>query len=93
MLQYNIEHSREKVFKIEEKENLNINTLEKKYTSDWIFDSRPPDFKNIPNGDFNISQSFFGLKVELNEKELDQSVLIISFLFLKNQLLDQKINY
>ena len=74
MLQYNIEHSREKVLKIEEKENLNINTLEKKYTSDWIFDSRPPDFKNIPNGDFNISQSFFGLKIELKEKELDQSV-------------------
>lgn len=74
MLQNNIEHSREKVLKIEEKENLKINTLEKKYTSDWIFDSRPPDFKNVPNGDFNISQSFFGLKVELKEKELDQSV-------------------
>ena len=74
MLQHNINHSREKVIKIEEKENLNINTLEKKYTSDWIFDSRPPDFKNVPNGDFNISQSFFGLKVELKEKELDHSV-------------------
>ena len=74
MLQYNIEHSRENVFKIEEKEYLIIDTLEKQYSSDWIFDSRPPNFKNIPNGEFNISQSFFGLKVELIEKELDESV-------------------
>ena len=48
--------------------------IRKIHTSDWIFDSRPPDFKNVPNGDFNISQSFFGLKVELKEKELDQSI-------------------
>ena len=74
MLQYNIEHSMEKVLKIEEKEKLEINTLKKQYKSDWVFDSRPPDFKNILNGEFNISQSFFGIKVELKDQELDQSV-------------------
>lgn len=71
---FKIEHSKEKVLSINESETLLVNTKENNYSSSWIFDSRPPDFTKISNDNFNISQSFFGLKVKLKETTLDSNV-------------------
>ena len=71
---YNIEHRREKVDSIEQHSKIKITTSDNKYFSEWVFDSRPPNFKNLIDNQFNISQSFFGLKVNFNEKELNPDV-------------------
>ena len=42
--------------------------------SDWIFDSRPPDFSTIKNNPYYISQSFYGLKIELTSSQFDREV-------------------
>ena len=71
---YNIEHRREKVDSIEQHSKIKITTSDNKYFSEWVFDSRPPNFKNLIDNQFNISQSFFGLKVNFNEKDLNPDV-------------------
>tara|TARA_B100001094_G_C18191190_1_gene807363 strand:+ start:1930 stop:3921 length:1992 start_codon:yes stop_codon:yes gene_type:complete len=71
---YNIEHRREKVDLIQQYSKIKIKTSNNQYISDWVFDSRPPNFKNLSDNQFNISQSFFGLKVNFNEKELNSGV-------------------
>ena len=73
-LKHNISHEKEAVLKIHENKNLVIKTSENNYSASWVFDSRPPDLKNLSKGDFNISQSFYGLKVKLTEAKLDPSV-------------------
>ena len=71
---YDIEQVREKVDTIEQYSKIEIKTNDNQYFSEWVFDSRPPNFKNFTDNQFNISQSFFGLKVKLNEKELNPDV-------------------
>ena len=71
---YNIEHKREKVELIEQHPKIQISTSNTKYFSEWVYDSRPPNFKNLRENKFNISQSFFGLKVIFKEKELNSNV-------------------
>ena len=71
---FKIEHSKEKVLSIKESETLLVDTKENNYSTTWIFDSRPPDFTKISKDNFNISQSFFGLKVNLKETTLDSDV-------------------
>lgn len=71
---YQIEHRREKVLNIESHNSIVIETPKNKYFTEWGFDSRPPDLKNFKDDRFNISQSFFGLKVELEQTQLDTDV-------------------
>ena len=71
---YSISHLKESVLRIHENQNLVIETSENKYSASWVFDGRPPDLENLPEGNFNISQSFYGLKVKLTEAQLDPSV-------------------
>lgn len=73
-LEHKIEHKREKVLRVESVNSLNIETSENNYSAEWVFDSRPPDLRNLKDDKFNISQSFFGLKVELNEYQLETDV-------------------
>ena len=72
--EYNIEHRREKVLNIENDNSILIKTSKNKYSAEWAFDSRPPDWKNFEDDRFNISQSFFGLKVELEQIQLETDV-------------------
>lgn len=72
--EYEIEHRREKVLNIENDNAVLIETKKNKYSAEWGFDSRPPDWKNFKDDRFNISQSFFGLKVELEEIQLETNV-------------------
>lgn len=71
---YNIDHKREKVNLIEYQSKIKITTSESDYLSEWVFDSRPPNFKKLINNQYNISQSFFGLKVNFTEKKLNPDV-------------------
>ena len=71
---YDIEQVKEKVETIEKYSKIEIKTTDNQYFSEWVFDSRPPNFKNFTDNQFNISQSFFGLKVKLNEKELNSDI-------------------
>ena len=71
---YNISHVKESVLKVDENQNLAIQTGENNYSASWVFDSRPPDLENLHEDNFNISQSFYGLKVKLIEAKLDPSV-------------------
>lgn len=73
-LEHKIEHKREKVLRVESANSLNIETSENNYSAEWVFDSRPPDLRNLKDDKFNISQSFFGLKVELSEYQLETDV-------------------
>jgi lycopene beta-cyclase len=72
--EYNISHVKESVLKVDENLNLAIQTDENNYSASWVFDSRPPDLENLDEDNFNISQSFYGLKVKLFEAILDPSV-------------------
>ena len=72
--EYNISHVKESVLKVDENLNLAIQTDENNYSASWVFDSRPPDLENLYEDNFNISQSFYGLKVKLFEAILDPSV-------------------
>lgn len=71
---YDIVHKREKVDLIEQHSKIKITTTKNQYFSEWVFDSRPPNFINLTDNQFNISQSFFGLKVNFNEKDLNPDV-------------------
>ena len=44
------------------------------FESSYVFDGRPPDFKLALNSDYNISQSFFGFKVKLEEEKFNDQV-------------------
>ena len=64
--QNNIDLIHESVINISQnKEMFSVETENKNYTSNWIIDSRPIDFKEIKNNKYLIYQSFFGLKVRL----------------------------
>ena len=71
---FNIEMVAGKVEKIVKQEAYQISTETQQITSDWIFDSRPPDFSTIKNNPYYISQSFYGLKVELTSSQFDHEV-------------------
>ena len=62
---FNIEMVAGKVEKIIKQDAYEISTEKQQISSDWIFDSRPPDFSTIKNNPYYISQSFYGLKIEL----------------------------
>ena len=44
---YDIEQVREKVDTIEQYSKIEIKTTDNQYFSEWVFDSRPPNFKNL----------------------------------------------
>ena len=71
---YHIQHLEEYVVGIESAEKIQVVSEASQYSTDWVFDSRPPDLKKLVDSKFNISQSFFGFKVELLESELDPEV-------------------
>ncbi len=70
----NITILEKKVLSVEQKDQLHIKTDESTILCDWVFDSRPPDFKIIKNNKFYISQSFFGLKIRLIDAHFKQDV-------------------
>ena len=71
---YNIEIVAGKVEKIVKQDTYQISTEKQQISSDWIFDSRPPDFNTIKNNPYYISQSFYGLKIELTSSQFDREV-------------------
>ena len=71
---FNIEMVAGKVEKIIKQDAYQISTEKQQISSDWIFDSRPPDFSKIKNNPYYISQSFYGLKVELKSSLFDREV-------------------
>ena len=72
--QKNITVLAQKVITVQQKKQFEIKTDESTILSDWVFDSRPPDFKIIKNNKFYISQSFFGLKIKLIDAQFKQDV-------------------
>ena len=71
---YNMEMVAGKVEKIIKQDVYQISTKKQQITSDWIFDSRPPDFNKIKNNPYYISESFYGLKIELTSSQFDREV-------------------
>ena len=53
--QKNITVLAQKVITVQQKKQFEIKTDESTILSDWVFDSRPPDFKIIKNNKFYIS--------------------------------------
>ena len=72
---YNIKHIKERVLGIYKSGNQLFTESEGTiFESSYVFDGRPPDFKLAVKNDYNISQSFFGYKVKLEQEKFNDQV-------------------
>tara|TARA_B100000674_G_scaffold78464_2_gene54530 strand:+ start:3060 stop:4964 length:1905 start_codon:yes stop_codon:yes gene_type:complete len=71
---YEIKFLKGLVKSIREKGFLTVQLESQHYTTRYIFDSRPPELKQQKKGDFYISQSFYGFKIELQEYVFEENV-------------------
>ena len=54
------------------KDSFLVETSNQIIVSEWVFDSRPYNFKKIKKNDFFIYQSFLGFKITLSDKNFDK---------------------
>ncbi len=72
---YNIIHIKERVLGIyKHGDKLFTESEQTIFESSFVFDGRPPNFNLVSKSDYNISQSFFGYKVKLEEENFNDQV-------------------
>lgn len=71
---YSITRLKGLVMNIKEDSVLNVQLESQGYTTKYVFDSRPTKLKQKKEGEFYISQSFYGFKIELQEQGFEDNV-------------------